>query len=110
MHGNELFDHSLAFSQSSLDLLAAGGSGLFDLLQTDRLSREFWANRPAKEAVLREHADFGHVRRVVADQDHLFDIIGKPRINIAVSLKANPILLHPTELGHGQEQQVEFLL
>jgi hypothetical protein len=71
MHGNELFDHSLAFSQSSLDLLPAGGSGLFDLFQTDRLSREFWANRPTKKAVLIEHADFGHVRRVIPDQDLL---------------------------------------
>src|SRR6266487_877235 len=110
MHGNELFDYSLAFGEGCLDLLAAGGSGLFDLLQTDRLSREFWANRPTKKAVLREHADLGHVRRVIADQDLLFDIIGKPRIDIAVSLKADPILLHATGLGHGQEQQVELLL
>jgi len=48
MHRNELFDHGLAFGEGCLDLLPAGGSGLFDLLQADRLSREFWANRPAQ--------------------------------------------------------------
>src|SRR5437660_321311 len=110
MHRNELFHRRLAFSQSSLDLLAAGGSGLFDLLQTDRLSSEFWADRSTEKAILIEHADLGHVCRFVPDQDLLFDIICQQGIDIAVPLKADAILLHAAGLGHGQEQQVKLLL
>src|SRR5690242_13104450 len=101
MNCDKVFHDCGACGKSSPDLFAALTSRLFDLLQAHGLSRKLLANSTTQKAVLIKHMNYRHVSRVVANEDLFFDIGSQSRVDIALSLKADAILLHPARLGHG---------
>jgi len=101
MNGNELFNDSGAARKSSFDLLATLGSRSLDLLQADRRASQFLTNSTTHKAILIKDAYLSHVGWVVPDQHVFFDIGCQRRVDVAMPLKADTILLHTTRFGNG---------
>src|SRR6266567_2308578 len=88
--------HCRSCRESIANLFATKRSRLLNLFQTHRLSCQLLTNRTAHKPLLMEDSDFSKVSRVVSDHDLLFDVACERGVHVAVSLKANTVLLDPT--------------
>ncbi len=93
-------DQSRSRIESCSNLLATLGPRLFDLFQAHFSVAEFGTDRTTEEAILIEHMDLSHVRRVVSDQNLFLDKGRQVDIHVTMALEMNAILLDPARLGH----------
>src|SRR5438105_942806 len=100
MCGDKLFNNGGASRESGFDLRATLGSCLRNFLQADRHSSQLLTNSTTEKATLIKDTYLGHVNWIISDHDLFFDIACQGRINVAVSLKADAILLHTTRFCH----------
>ena len=100
MDGQKLFNEGFAGGKARFDLLATLVSGLFDLAQRDRRSSQLLTDGTAEEAILVEHPDDSQISRVITDHDLFLDVACQRWVHVAISLKADTILLHTASFGH----------
>jgi hypothetical protein len=73
-----------------------------DVFQTDGLARELLTHGPTEKTLLVIDTDFGHISRVIADEDVLADVGSQRGVDIAQGLESEPLLLHTAGLRDRQ--------
>ena len=96
--GDHLVDQGLTHGELLAELAGAPAPCTDDVFETDGLARELLTHGPTEKALLVIDTDFGHIPRVIADEDVLSDVGRQRGVDIAQGLESEPILLHATGL------------
>lgn len=100
--GDHLVDQGLAYGELLAEFAGAPAPRTDDLFQTDGLARKLLTHGPTEKALLVIDTDFGHIPRVIADENVLADVGRQRGVDIAQGLESEPILLHATGLRDRQ--------
>jgi hypothetical protein len=82
-------------------------AGRLHVLEGDRFSGVFGADRPAQETVSVEHPDLAQIAGVVPDGHRDTDVGGQDRAVVAQSFEPDAVAVHGTRRGDHDQQQVK---
>ena len=100
--GQQGLDDLDAFPKGVAQVSPVPVSGLHDLAQRDRGTREFLADGSAQETVLVKDPHLGEITMILLEDDRLVDVGHQREGHIAVPHKSDPIATHDAWLSHGQ--------